>query len=247
MTDVFVSRPLNLPDEFQKALDGLLEFMVSQGLTPRTLGVSEYTIENPLDAVIDMVDECDGAVILGYPQFEISKVEEDEPVHVSSPWNHIEAALVYDRGKPMMIVTHTDVNRGIFDRGTTGKIVAQEDLADAGWPLHKQIIGGLVSLKKQINLSKSNDQTVTTSGQERLTAVSEEHVRALKLVSDRERATESDVANALGLKIPKAKFYVDELYAKKLIDFSLNFVGGTSSYYVTAAGRRLLNMKGLLD
>ncbi len=65
MIDVFVSRPIELPAEYQAGLDGFLGLLEDQDLKARTLGASEFSVENPLDAVIKIMDDCSGAVILG--------------------------------------------------------------------------------------------------------------------------------------------------------------------------------------
>ena len=73
MIDIFLSRPTWVGDEFKPGLDNFLEFLKSHDLNPRTIGLSDYPSDSPLDEVISLIDKCNGAIILGYPQITISK------------------------------------------------------------------------------------------------------------------------------------------------------------------------------
>ena len=73
MTDIFISRPTWVPDEFKKGLENFLSFLEEMDLNPRTLGSTDYPNESPLDEVISIMSECKGIIVLGYPQIFISK------------------------------------------------------------------------------------------------------------------------------------------------------------------------------
>lgn len=98
MVDVFLSRPTSIDASF---LDGLAQFMErleDLGLRPHTLGISDYPTKAPLDEVIRLLDRCRGAVILGYPQIEVSRgLLKGNPITnpflLPTEWNHIEAGL----------------------------------------------------------------------------------------------------------------------------------------------------------
>jgi hypothetical protein len=154
MIEVFVSRPTWVAPEFSAGLDSFYTYIKALGVNPRTLGVSDYPNRSPLDEVIDLVDECAGAIILGYPQITIqtgaikgNSIE--APVILGTEWNHMEAALVHAKNKPLLVVHHTNVSRGIFERGTFGAFVHQYDLTNPQWVLTEAFVGALNSWKKK--------------------------------------------------------------------------------------------------
>jgi hypothetical protein len=151
--DVFVSRPRWVAPEFQAGLTGFLRMLVTLNLVPRTLGKSDYGRRAPLDDVIEVLDQCRGAVILGYPQIKILSGELkgavlNNEVLLATEWNHIEAGLARARGLPLLVIHHTGVERGIFDRGATSSFLYEKDLSLADWPLTEDIQGALVGWRR---------------------------------------------------------------------------------------------------
>ena len=159
--NVFVSRPTWIPPEFQNGLDGFLRLLVSMGLTPRTLGKTDYPTRTPLDEVIELLDQCAGAVILGYPQIWIStgrirnRAIEGELL-LPTEWNHIEAGLAFARGLPILVIHHTGVVRGIFDRGATSSFLYERDLSYDGWPLAEDVQGAITKWRNDCLLPKQS-------------------------------------------------------------------------------------------
>ncbi len=72
MIDIFLSRPTWISDEFKEGLKNFYTYLNSHALNPRTIGTSDYPTESPLDEVISLMDSCQGAIVLGYPQIKIS-------------------------------------------------------------------------------------------------------------------------------------------------------------------------------
>jgi hypothetical protein len=104
------------------------------------LGPKSYTLDPPLETVINLMDRCEGAIVLGYPQYEfrasIAKggVEEHKlSTKMPTPWNHIEAALAFRQGIPVLIVAQNGVSGGVFDYGITGQFVLKTDLHEMDW------------------------------------------------------------------------------------------------------------------
>jgi hypothetical protein len=145
---VFVSRPTWVESNFEEGLNGFLRVLVTLGLRPRTLGKTDYPRRAPLDEVIALLDECSGAIILGYPQIRVSSgLVRDKPVEkefsLPTEWNHIEAGLAYARQLPLLLIHHQGVVRGIFDRGATNSYIYERDLAIPHWSLAEDIQGAL--------------------------------------------------------------------------------------------------------
>ena len=155
MINVFISRPTWVHDVFKDGLKRFLSYLSSCGMQPRTLGVSDYGSRCPLDEVIKLIDQCEGAVILGYPQIEVKSGSIkswaiDRILYLPTEWNHIEAGLAYARGIPLLLIHHIGVCRGIFDRGAVNSFVYEKDLADSAWSLAPEIAGALKAWRLQI-------------------------------------------------------------------------------------------------
>jgi hypothetical protein len=155
MIHVFVSRPTwNLPN-FKRGLEGFLSRLADFGMQSHTLGASDYPNRAPLDEVIRLLDQCQGAVILGLPQIEIRKgtirgQPVSETVFLPTEWNHIEAGLAYARSLPLLVTHHFGVCRGIFDRGAINTFLYEKDLSDPAWSLSPEISGALRSWYDQV-------------------------------------------------------------------------------------------------
>lgn len=158
---VFVSRPTWVPSEFKAGLDTFLKSLAHMGITPRTLGSSDYPSKAPLDEVIGIMNECQGAIILGYPQIKISEgsIKETQltnEITLATEWNHIEAALAYSKGIPLLVIHHTNVSRGIFDRGVMNVFLHCIDLTSPTWSMNASLDGALEKWKDHCKSGNSN-------------------------------------------------------------------------------------------
>lgn len=127
---VFVSAPSpeNLsPDQEQSAIV-INELLARYKLEWRALGRSDYSTELPLQQVVRMVKHCAGGIILGFEQFRADdgEVKRGSPkakkvtgVAFPTPWNQLEAGILYSAGLPLMIFREADVSGGVFDVGTS--------------------------------------------------------------------------------------------------------------------------------
>jgi hypothetical protein len=120
----------------------------TMGLRPRTLGRTDYPSKAPLDEVLALLDECAGAVILGYPQIVVtSGVLKGKPVSnellLPTEWNHIEAGLAYARQLPLLVIHHVGIVRGIFDRGAISSYLYERDLQPPEWSLADEVQGAV--------------------------------------------------------------------------------------------------------
>jgi len=128
---------------FESAYTRFERYMKRLGLFPCRLGGENYSLDAPLVGVIDLVKQCKGAVILGYPQYEFDAsilIGGNRQQHISTriptPWNHIEATLAFQQRIPVLIIAHQGVVGGVFDQGVTGQYVVVTDIGQADW--HKQ-------------------------------------------------------------------------------------------------------------
>ncbi len=162
MQEVFISRPNWIPTDFEKGINGFYNLLKSVDLNPRTIGLSDYPNESPSDEVINLMKICKGTLVLGIPQIQIINgiIRGNELVNqvdLGTEWNHIEAALAYSIGHPLLIIHHKNIKRGIFDRGTCNAFIYEIDMTDPSWSLSSEISGVLKNWK-----SKLKDTTITT-------------------------------------------------------------------------------------
>ena len=153
--NIFLSRPNWIAPDYEGGLTNFINLLGSHDLTPRTVGKTDYPSKSPMDGVIDLLYECEGAIILGYPQIQIEsgylKNNAIKPSLVlPTEWNHIEAGLACALGLPLLIIHDTNIARGIFDRGVLNNFLYEKDLKDNAWSLSQDISGALISWKSTL-------------------------------------------------------------------------------------------------
>ena len=131
---VFVSAPSidNLNADQQTTYDAIVSNLADLGLEARALGKSDYPDEFPLKEVIHLARHCAGAVILGFVQFVAprgtvkpgareAKVVED--VSFPTPWNRLEAGILFSLRLSVLVFKEKGISGGIFDEGVTDVFV----------------------------------------------------------------------------------------------------------------------------
>ena len=154
MKDIFVSRPTWIENKYQDGLDNFMKMLTVHNLKPRTLGVTDYPNQAPLDEVIQLLNKCKGAIILGYPQIiindgHIKGNKITNTVSLGTEWNHIEAGLAYALNLPLLVIHHTEVGRGIFDKGTMSNFIYKKDFRLPNWSMEKDIQGAINNWKRK--------------------------------------------------------------------------------------------------
>jgi hypothetical protein len=133
---VFVSSPS--PDNLspsQEASAEIIHGLVRRyKLEWRALGRSDYPNETPLKEVLRMVRHCSGGIILGFEQFVAptgefhagsAKANTATDVGFPTPWNQLEAGILFSAGLPMMIFREPSIRGGVFDEGSTEVYIHQ--------------------------------------------------------------------------------------------------------------------------
>ena len=131
---VFVSCPTSLNSEQAASRTVLMKFLDELNLEPRALGRSDYPAELPLREVLVIARHCAGGLILGFEQFQATagtwkrglgkrngeiKLPPKEPVSFPTPWNHLEAGILFGLGLPLLIFREAQISGGVFDNGVT--------------------------------------------------------------------------------------------------------------------------------
>ena len=103
------------------------------------LGATDFSNSAPLRAILRIMDECDGAIVLGFRQIEVEQgtakpgtpsASRLEKCYFATPWNQIEASLAYARGLPVMLIREKGISGGVFDYGVTEYFVHEVDLSE---------------------------------------------------------------------------------------------------------------------
>jgi hypothetical protein len=99
------------------------------GLEWRSLGQTDYPSGFPLREVLTLAKHCAGGVILGFSQFETNTgtsrkgtVKEEQIkslVQFPTPWNQLEAGILFALAKPLLVFRDGGILGGIFDNGVT--------------------------------------------------------------------------------------------------------------------------------
>ena len=129
---VFVSAPSDLNADQNEIYNGIVDLMGELGLERRALVRSDYPTRNPLREIIQLAKRCSGGLILGFRQVEAEKTvykrgtvsERTEPASTfPTPWNQIEAAILYSLKHPVLAFREEGISGGVFDIGTTDLFV----------------------------------------------------------------------------------------------------------------------------
>ena len=134
---VFVSAPSpdNLSPTQEQSAKLIYKLISRYKLEWRALGRSDYPNDLPLKEVLRMVKHCSGGIILGFEQFRSVKGEfkpgspnantTDSPVSFPTPWNQLEAGILFSSGMPMIIFREDGITGGVFDVGTSEVFIHQ--------------------------------------------------------------------------------------------------------------------------
>ena len=120
--DVFVSvgrTSTHQQEAFVRAVEDLL---LANSFNPYALGRNEWSSEQPLRAVSERMEQCNGAVVIAFERTQINHGVEkrgslDERAlrneKLPTVWNQIEATMAYVLGYPLLVI----VEEGLKDEG----------------------------------------------------------------------------------------------------------------------------------
>lgn len=155
--DIFISRPTTIARRYEQHYESFKRYLSHKGYRLRRLGGDDYTMDASLKAVISLMKQCKGAIILGYPQYEVSSVvtkggtaESSIGMMLPTPWNQIEATLAFQQKIPVLVVAQRNVTGGVFDYGVTGEYVLMSDLGKKNWFRSSEFQGVFNEWQKRI-------------------------------------------------------------------------------------------------
>jgi hypothetical protein len=98
-----------------------------RGLEPRTLGVTDHDRDTPLKAIRHLMLASRGLIAIA---FRRTYIKQDQ--WLTSPWVHIESAMAYQIGLPILILREQGVTaEGLLENGVAGICMPAFDLGGA--------------------------------------------------------------------------------------------------------------------
>ena len=140
---VFVSCPTTLSTAQDASRKRVLRNLDKLNLEPRALGRTDYPAEFPLREVYVIAQHCSGGVILGFEQIRVTAgvikpdtksakaIDAAMALSVPSPWNHLEAGILFGLRLPLLIFREASISGGVFDNGVSDVFV--HTIPGNGW------------------------------------------------------------------------------------------------------------------
>lgn len=139
---VFLSHPSPITQEQVSFIKELKEHLKMRGFEPRTLGVSDYDMQEPLAAIRQIMLESNGVITIALKRYYVEKGASkhgsnlgipEQPIDgkwFTSPFCQIESAMAYQLGLPLLILREKGViDDGILERGVAGTYLPEFDLS----------------------------------------------------------------------------------------------------------------------
>lgn len=133
---VFLSCPTIINPAQKKGRLIIKDMLHKVQCEPRALGRSDYPSDLPLREVYTIAKHCSGGIILGFSQFKSVKggvfkqgTPEEKKLNTSvefpTPWNNLEAGILFGMHLPLLIFKEKNIEGGVFDPGVTDVFVHQ--------------------------------------------------------------------------------------------------------------------------
>ncbi len=130
---VFLSHPKPFLQAQEDFVGRVRHHLRQRGLAPRTLGVTDYDMDAPLKAIRRLMLECNGVINIAFRRSFITQgvgnLRTDlglrerslDDTWLTTPWAHIEPAMAYQIGLPVLILREAGVLQdGILEQGVLG-------------------------------------------------------------------------------------------------------------------------------
>lgn len=131
---VFVSCPTDLSNDQEKKRKVIVDILNELQLEPRALGRGDYPKDYPLKEVYIIAKHCAGGIILGFEQLYVEtgirkrnipgkEKKIDSPISIPTPWNNLEAGILFGLKLPLLIFKEDNIEGGVFDYGISDAFV----------------------------------------------------------------------------------------------------------------------------
>ncbi len=125
--DIFLSAGKTSTEAQERFVQGIEAHLQRNGMSPRTVGRTEFSSEQPLRLISRLIDECSGTVIVAFERTHISRGLERRGsgaekgvagVNLPTVWNQIEAAMAYSHFHPLLVIVEKGVKpEGLLESG----------------------------------------------------------------------------------------------------------------------------------
>jgi hypothetical protein len=126
---IFASVPTDINDAQEAARRLLWGELGRAGLECRTLGRTDWSGNStPIREIVGLANHCAGGVICGFSQFVATSgirkggtprtARIDGSVAFPTPWNQLEAGILFAKNLPLLVFRESGVEGGIFDVGS---------------------------------------------------------------------------------------------------------------------------------
>jgi len=138
---IFLSYPKPYNSKQEELISNVCDYLDSRGFIGRTLGVTDYDMDEPLTAIRRLMLECNGIMTIALRR-SIIKQGEGKPLSdigeanylinnqwITSPYCQIEPAMAFQIGLPILIFREKGViPEGILEKGVAGTYLPEVDL-----------------------------------------------------------------------------------------------------------------------
>src|SRR5262245_13718041 len=142
---IFLSYPKPCFGRQKRFVNQIYSYLTKRGLSPRTLGVTDYDVDAPLTAIRRLMLESNGLLTIAFRRTYVAKgtarlrtdiaTLKEESIDgrwLTTPWSHIEPAMAYQLGLPVLILREKDVLAdGILEHGVVGLYMPEFNLDKA--------------------------------------------------------------------------------------------------------------------
>jgi hypothetical protein len=130
-------------DAQQQFINHVCDYLDSRGFVPRTLGVTDYDMDAPLKAIRRFMLESNGLISVAFRRTYIDKGTGNFRTNITSlksyslddqwltsPWAHIEPAMAYQIGLPILLLRERGViDEGVLQKGVVGTYMPEFDVS----------------------------------------------------------------------------------------------------------------------
>lgn len=139
---IFLSYPQPFKKNQNDFIEKMRELLDSRGLNGRTLGVTDYDMQEPLTAIRRVMLECNGIITIAFrrhhietgkskPNSDIGNHDKDKDKNkdknnisgrwFTSPYCQIEPAMAFQLGLPVLVLREKGViDEGLLEKGVIG-------------------------------------------------------------------------------------------------------------------------------
>ncbi len=103
----------------------IIQELASADLEPRMVTPSDYPADFPLREVLRVARHCYGGIILGFEQVILQtgtakagtprETKIASPIPLPSPWNQLEAGVLFSLDLPIIVFKEAEISGGVFD------------------------------------------------------------------------------------------------------------------------------------